>query len=427
MPSSLTEHLERALASREARLIRRTLPGPQAHLLDFSSNDYLSLSTNPHLRGHFLRKLRDAPQILGSGGSRLLVNGQAHAELESRLAQFFGAPSALLFNSGYDANVGLFQTIPQPGDIVVTDEYIHASVHDGICASRIGRGRQRTFAHNDLVSLKHLLGQLITDDDALRNGKRNVFVAVESLYSMDGTFAPLPEIVKMLESIFPAGNAYLIVDEAHATGIYGPQGRGLVAHYGLEDRVLARLHTFGKALSATGAVILSTPLIRDYLINYARSLIYTTSLSYANIIAIDCSFDFLQNGVADRLSNHLSSLITRFLSLLHPRLSDIPGHVLSLPSHLVPPRPSLQSPIIPLLTSKPRPLSEHLYERGINARPITWPTVPKGKDRVRVCLHAGMRRGEVERLVAAILAWAEAEAGRIRECQGNGMQVQAKL
>ncbi|KZT27212.1 PLP-dependent transferase [Neolentinus lepideus HHB14362 ss-1] len=404
MPSSLTQHLENALASRDARQIRRRLPESRdsSALVDFSSNDYLSLSTNNQLREHFLCKLRDAPQILGSGGSRLLVNGQAHADLESRLAKFFGAPSALLFNSGYDANVGFFQTIPQPGDIVVTDEYIHASVYDGIRASRVGRKGHRTFAHNCVASLRSLLWQLLAEDGEMRSGGKSVFVAVESLYSMDGTFAPLRDIVRLLESLFPVGNAYLIVDEAHATGIYGPRGRGLVAHYGLEDKILARLHTFGKALAATGAVILTTPLICDYLINYARSLIYTTSLSFANIIAISCSFDFLEDSEASKLATHLLVLIRHFFSLLRPHLQRIPAHVLSLPSHLATSPLLLQSPIIALLTSKPRPLSAYLYQRGMNARPITWPTVPKGKDRVRVCLHAGMGMREVERLVEAV-------------------------
>ncbi|EPQ53951.1 PLP-dependent transferase, partial [Gloeophyllum trabeum ATCC 11539] len=214
--------------------------------------DYLSLSIHPPLRARFLDKLQNAPQILGSGGSRLLVNGQAHTALESRLERFFNAPSALLFNSGFDANVGFFSTIPQRGDVVITDEAIHASVHDGIRASRVGKSGHRTFSHNDLPSLETLLQQLLADNLTLKDGRNSVFVAVESLYSMDGTFAPLPDIVRLLESLFPARNAYLVVDEAHATGIYGPQGRGLVAHYGLEDRVLARLHTFGKALAGTG-------------------------------------------------------------------------------------------------------------------------------------------------------------------------------
>ncbi len=262
MPSPLTpdaalhKKLSSALASREDRWIRRRLPDPAtasvltSPLTDFTSNDYLSLSSSKHLRRHFLNKLSSAPDVLGSGGSRLLVNGQAHADFEERLRRFFGAEAALLFNSGFDANVGFFSCIPQPGDAIVYDEYIHASVHDGMRSSRVERSFLIPFEHNSvrslelaLVGAKHKIGK-----------DQSVFVAVESLYSMDGTFSPLKEIVGAVENIFPEGNAYLIVDEAHSTGIYGPEGKGCVAMLGLEDKVLARLHTFGKALAATGGM-----------------------------------------------------------------------------------------------------------------------------------------------------------------------------
>ena len=173
----------------------------------------------------------------------------------------------------------------------------------------------------------------IASHPGLREGESSVCVAVETLYSMDGTLAPLVDIVETVEELLPRGNGYVVVDEAHSTGVYGPQGRGLVAAYGLEDRVFARLHTFGKALAGTGgtpylcspilvlilihgvmvlvvAVLLITPLVRDYLLNYARSLIYTTSLSYANIIAADCSFDLLQEGEASKVSHTVPSLHT---------------------------------------------------------------------------------------------------------------------
>jgi 8-amino-7-oxononanoate synthase len=320
--TSLEAQLISALHSREERSIRRRLPEPSTFSsssgpIDFSSNDYLSLASSPTLRDVFLKKLRDAPDILGSGGSRLLVNGQAHSALEARLAQFFRSPAAILFNSGFDANVGFFSCVPQIGDVVVYDEYIHASVHDGIRASR-ARGAHYPFEHNSMLAFRALLTKLLNERPELRSGQSSMFVAVESLYSMDGTFAPLVEIVKILDECFPQRNGYLVVDEAHSTGIYGPQGRGRVAQLGLEDKVLARLHTFGKALAATGgtplpaffnnllitaaAIILTSPLIRDYLLNYARSLIYTTSLSYANIIAADSSFDMLTDGTAQQVS-----------------------------------------------------------------------------------------------------------------------------
>ncbi|OJT15087.1 hypothetical protein TRAPUB_8344 [Trametes pubescens] len=444
---SLEDKLNAALTSREKRLIRRRLydPSADAHLVDFSTNDYLSLSRSPALRARFLARLAAAPDVLGSGGSRLLVNGHAHAALEARLARFFRAPAALLFNSGFDANAGFFACVPQPGDAVVFDEHIHASVHDGVRASRVAA--RVPFAHNSIPSLRAALERLRDERPALVSGGSSVFVAVETLYSMDGTLAPLLEIVETVEELFPHGNGYVVVDEAHSTGVYGPQGRGLVAALGLEDRIFARLHTFGKALAATGAILLVTPLVRDYLLNYARPLIYTTSLSNANIVAAECSFDMLEEGEAQKvrtlvlyttdaltpqqLSTQLLSLCAHLTTSFAAQLAArrIPTSLLSIPTELA----ELPTPIIPVLTPHPRPLSAHLRVRGLNARPITWPTVPKGADRVRICLHSQNSVEEVDRLVSAMIEWAEswqaAQDAVQREKGGAGAVVvaQAKL
>ena len=299
--SALAQKLTSALASREDRNIRRRLPSPDLSLsppspntaiatatatatealpsagaitiatapstppataapapapsqvpADFSSNDYLSLATSPLLRTRVLTALHAAPTILGSGGSRLLVHSAAHTALEARLARTFRAPAALLFNSGFDANAGFFACVPQTGDALVHDAAIHASVHDGARASRVVPGRRRAFAHNDVGALRDALCALRGECAALRGGTASVFVAVESVYSMDGSVAPLCAMLDAMDAVFPAGNAHMVVDEAHATGLYGPGGRGLVALLGVEKRVLARLHTFGKALAASG-------------------------------------------------------------------------------------------------------------------------------------------------------------------------------
>lgn len=253
--ASLSEKLAAALNSRDRRLIRRRLPESRSATLreiDFTSNDYLSLSTSPALRTAVLSALSASPKILGSGGSRLLVPAPPHTELESRLCRFFGAEAALLFNSGFDANVGLFSAVPQPGDVILYDAHIHASVHDGMHLSRLNPDSLLPFPHNSVPDLRLVLSKLLKDREDLKKGKTNVFVAVESLYSMDGTIAPLTQIVECVEEMLPLGNGYIIVDEAHATGIYGPKGRGLVVDLGLEKRVFARLHTFGKALAASG-------------------------------------------------------------------------------------------------------------------------------------------------------------------------------
>jgi 8-amino-7-oxononanoate synthase len=189
------------------------------------------------------------------------VHNEPHAALEARLAKTFRAPAALLFNSGFDANAGFFACVPQPGDALLYDAAAHASVHDGARASRLAPRFRRPFAHNDVRALREALWELREEEErgggALGEGSgggcsRSVFVAVESVYSMDGTVAPLRAMLDVMDEVFPARNAHLVVDEAHATGIYGPSGRGMVAQLGLEDRVLARLHTFGKALAASG-------------------------------------------------------------------------------------------------------------------------------------------------------------------------------
>ncbi|EEB92775.1 hypothetical protein MPER_08669 [Moniliophthora perniciosa FA553] len=261
MSNALDIALEKALESRVKRKILRRLPAPSSpsqsteSYIDFTSNDYLSLSSSRHLHKHLLETLQKSPDILGSGGSRLLVNPKTHAALESRLTAFFQHTpgGTLLFNSGFDANVALFSSLPQPGDVLVYDEYIHASVHDGM-KSGCRAKRRFKFKNNDIDDLKRVLETLLESDLLLKTGASTLFLAVESLYSMDGTFAPIKSMVYLLERLFPLGNAYMIVDEAHSTGLYGPQGRERVALEGLEGhpRILARLCTFGKALTATG-------------------------------------------------------------------------------------------------------------------------------------------------------------------------------
>jgi 8-amino-7-oxononanoate synthase len=248
--------LEKALIKRlddrylKSTLRKLTVAAPGS--VDFSSNDFLSLSTSPALRSAFIEELTRHPNFpLGSGGSRLLDgNSQYALDLEAEIASFHGAPAGLLWNSGFDANSGLFACIPQPGDIILYDELIHASVHDGMKLSRAAR--KIPFKHNSVDHLKGILQALKDDDVYVGKGPKNVFVAVESVYSMDGDLCPLQELVDMVEELLPYGNGHIIIDEAHATGVLGPRGRGLVSQLGLEKRVFARLHTFGKSVGASG-------------------------------------------------------------------------------------------------------------------------------------------------------------------------------
>ena len=261
--NSLDAKLKATLDSRKARGILREVPDSavlvrRSPQVDFSSNDYLSLSTSPKLKKSFIDKINSSPRILGSGGSRLLDGGTLeHALLEERLAAFFGSPAALLYTSGYDANVGFFGSVPLEGDLIVYDSLIHASVHDGMRTSRAARipGSLQPFEHNSIPSLRSVIESALRTRPALRSGINNLLIAIESLYSMDGDIAPMAEICDLIDELLPCKNGHLVVDEAHATGIYGRNGRGLVAFFGLEDRVTARLHTFGKALASSGGAL----------------------------------------------------------------------------------------------------------------------------------------------------------------------------
>ncbi len=277
----LDDELARLLARRESQSQLRQLTTVPAGAADFSSNGYLSLSSHPAVQRDFLIRMQSrlagaqGAVLLGSGGSRLLDGNSTLAEsLERSIADFHGAPAGLLFNSAMDANVGLFGCVPQPGDAIVYDELIHASVHDGMRLSRAGR--RIAFAHNHVWaaaennepsgatrSLEAVLRTLQAGPDGrpVRDGERNVFVAVEGVYSMDGDLAPLTDIAACVEHCLPRGNGYIIVDEAHSTGIFGPRGSGLVCELGLEDRIWARVHGFGKAMGCSGGKSWNRPEI----------------------------------------------------------------------------------------------------------------------------------------------------------------------
>lgn len=278
----LAELLDRRRTRNQLRRLTTVPPGT----VDFSSNAYLSLASQPAIQQAFLARLHAAADVssaslssttpshallLGSGGSRLLDGNSARAEaLERTIGNFHRAPAALLFNSAMDANVGLFSCVPQPGDVIVYDELVHASVHDGMRLSRAGR--RLPFAHSRVWEeavcsetqraptagrcLEAVLQSLLQGPEGalFRSGQRNVFVAVEGVYSMDGDVAPLAEIVDCVERVLLKGNGHIIVDEAHSTGVFGERGRGLVCELGLEDRVWARVLGFGKAMGCAGGM-----------------------------------------------------------------------------------------------------------------------------------------------------------------------------
>lgn len=225
-------------------------PVPQGP--DVYTNDFLSLTNDPDLRQLFLDKLNKSPRVFGVAGSRLLGgNSSDHLDFETRMARFFESPAALLFNSGYDANVAFWHSVPQQGDVIVLDELVHASSRDGMAISRASKSLY-LFTHNSPTSFEECVLRAMKEHPSIGQGKNTLFVAVEATYSMDGDFAPLPDIVRVVEKYVPKQSAHILVDEAHSTGVFGPQGRGLVHHLGLQDRIHTVLHTFGKGRALTG-------------------------------------------------------------------------------------------------------------------------------------------------------------------------------
>ncbi|KAI9470840.1 MAG: aminotransferase [Benjaminiella poitrasii] len=377
---------------RIAKIRRLVVNPPEA--IDFSSNDFLGLSHNTVglFRTNYLAELERLPSLLGSTGSRLLDGNSAYCEdLERQIAQFHCSPSALIFNSGFDANVSLFSTLPQRGDVVVYDALIHASVHEGMRMSRAGKCV--SFRHSDV----HDFERVLRDVRETCPGK-NVFVAVESVYSMDGDIAPLCELVAIMRKYWPnRENGYLIIDEAHSTGVYGEHGRGIVSQLNLESETFARLHTFGKALASNGAAILGSETLRQYLINYARPLIYSTFMSFSSLASIKCAYELLEKGEMIPVQKHVHRITQRFRNKIQLSSGTL------LPS---------SSPIqgIVLNGNEPvRALAGYLNSKGFIVKPICSPTVPIGQERVRICLHGHNTIEQVDNLVDEIHAFFQVE------------------
>ncbi|TPX25852.1 hypothetical protein DIZ76_011309 [Coccidioides immitis] len=396
----LLETFRLILEERKAKGRLRSLKVLPPDVADFSSNDFLSLSTSAAFREQYMDNLARISNShrIASSGSRLLDGNTNYAEdLEEFLARFHNAPSGRLFNSGYDANVGIFSCIPQRGDVIIYDELIHASTHDGMRLSRAGR--RTAFKHNSVESFQRKLQEEIDLDSSIRSGKRNVIVAVESLYSMEGDFAPIKEILDVLESMLPNGNGHLIVDEAHSTGIFGPRGGGIVQRLGVEDRVFIRLHTFGKSIASNGAIVLCSPLTRDYLTNYARPLIFSSASGLPGLVATRTAYELMEKGATEPLQAQLQQRIESFRRKL-AEISPADSIILHISHHPT-------SPIFSLRTKFPHDLAKTCQDKGLMVRAIMSPTVPLGTERVRVCLHARNSEEELQKLVAVIGQWVQ--------------------
>ncbi|SER20318.1 8-amino-7-oxononanoate synthase [Pedobacter rhizosphaerae] len=339
--------------------------------IDFCSNDYLGFARSESLASLSTQNLKSLTNIKnGSGGSRLLSGNTAYTEqTEQFIAHFHSFDAGLIFNSGYDANLGLLSAVPQRGDTIITDELIHASIIDGC---RLSHATRYKFAHNNLNDLAAKL--------KLSNG--NIFVVVESVYSMDGDFAPLTEISALCEQYA----ANLIVDEAHAIGIFGTQGKGLVHQGNLQTKVFATVVTFGKALGGHGAIVLGSKDLRHYLINFSRPFIYTTATPIHNITAIKAAYQLL----AEVDINIIQEKIALFRKLAR----DQNLNILESSS-------AIQGIIYPS-NVRAKNAAQILQNKGFDVRAILSPTVPSGKERLRICIHTYNTTEEIVSLVKEI-------------------------
>ncbi|KAM7186842.1 8-amino-7-oxononanoate synthase [Rhypophila sp. PSN 637] len=474
--TSLDIILSEALTRRRSKNRLRQLTTVPPGTADFSSNDYLSLSSHPEVQRAFLDRLyvlhaistspeeptltgptRPLLNLLGSGGSRLLDGNSDTAEaLEKRIAAFHHAPAGLLFNSAMDANVGLLSSVPQPGDVIVYDELIHASVHDGMRLSRAGE--RIPFAHNRVYatlesevqssshdkhdSLERVLLDVKEQEEnrsqqSASGTPRQIFIVVEGVYSMDGDVAPLVDVVECLERIFGGENAHIIVDEAHSVGVVGDCGRGLVSHLGLEDRVWARVLGFGKAMGCSGGIVLCSPTTRDYLINYARTLVYTTMMPFPSLANIETTYNYVIFGQAKPLLDNLQRLIQCTHEGLQSLYDRLPRKTDLFRLHTIATtRTSLDdrqvekvlTPVIPVLTTRPRSLASYCQEKKLMVRPIVAPTVPKGQERIRICLHAANNMDEVKTLIQTVEEWVLGQLAHGNGREGSETQNQnAKL
>lgn len=360
------DFLNRKLQQRKESNAFRELQLGQGSI-DFCSNDYLGIVTQKRIR---ISHDNGTEKLYGSTGSRLISgNYPLIEEAERQLATFHNAPAALIYNSGYDANLGLLGCIPQRNDTVLYDQLSHASIRDGI---RLSHAFAFSFEHNSVEDLEKRFQQ----------ATGNIFVVTESVFSMDGDLAPLKEMAALCNSY----NAMLIVDEAHATGVIGKKGEGLVQHLALEKDCFARVHTFGKALGCHGAVVIGSENLKHYLVNFSRPFIYTTGIPSSAVRAIMESYSIFPG--MDEERKQLNVMIDTF------RLGS---SGLRLCESVTP----IQGVVIPGNEEVKR-AARMLQENNFDVRPILYPTVSRGKERLRIVLHSFNTENEIHRMLTIL-------------------------
>ena len=396
---------QQELEKRKHQQLLRKLTNPEANI-DFYSNDYLGLARSERL---YKKITREYDSLLlkrtGSTGSRLLSGNSLYAEeIEHQIAFFHRTESALLFNSGYSANVGLISALGSRGVNVISDEFIHASMIDGLRLSHAARHR---FKHNNLEDLEIKLSKL--------SGEK--VVLIESIYSMDGDIAPLEDILVLCKKY----DAELIVDEAHSIGVAGNKGEGMCSNIGIQNEVLAIVVTFSKAMGTHGAAVLGKKWVKEYLINFARSFIYSTAMSDHQLTSIKCAYDMMNysfvlrtqllhnidyfNRQKKKFNQQPRSKLTRYewaeKIILRGKPRGIKPHNVSKMKwgHS---NSAIQSLIIPGNEAVMK-MSEQLDDHGMTSLPIRSPTIPNGEERLRISLHAYNTEQEIDLLFKVLV------------------------
>ncbi|PTX60052.1 8-amino-7-oxononanoate synthase [Kordia periserrulae] len=341
--------------------------------VDFSSNDYLGFATSKTIFQKTHQYLVDNNlQQNGATGSRLLTgNHQLYQDVEAQLCKFHNSEAALLFNSGYDANIGFFSSVPQRGDVILFDEFIHASIRDGIGMSL---AKSYKFKHNNLDDLHEKIQKLQQSNTP----NQEIYVVTESVFSMDGDS---PDLKKLVEICEKAG-AYLIVDEAHALGVFGENGQGLLHELQLETHVFARIYTFGKALGCHGAAILGSETLKSYLVNFARSFIYTTGLSPHAVATIKIAYEELSKTSEKQRLRHNINTFQEATKELNFIKGNAAIHCCILSGN-----------------DTVKNIANALQTEGFDVKPILSPTVPAGKERLRFCLHSYNTEAEIKKVI----------------------------
>lgn len=377
----MTNHISQKLEERKLAGSNRTLLATQG-LIDFVSNDYLGLSRSKALFDRIQSyDYSNEVNLNGSTGSRLLAGNSATAQtLEHKLADIFKTEATLLFNSGYVANLALISCVPQRGDTILYDSLSHVCLKEGAFLSKAQRF---PFRHNDCEDL----------EAKLKQAKGNIYVVIESVYSMDGDVAPFGDIITLAEKY----NAKIIVDEAHSTGLYGTAGSGKLCALGLEEHIFARVHTFGKAMGVHGAAICGSQELMDYLINFARPFIYTTALPLHSVFSIDAAFDHLSEN--SDLQQQSKDKIFYFNSLFKQKIGTN-ENMLKLES---------QTPIQPIVVpgnARVKSIAQSLQVNGFDVRPILAPTVKEGSERLRISIHTHNTEEEIASLINQLATFA---------------------